>query len=494
MNLFFNLLTAGIVGSAVFTALLLLRLIIGKHFSKTWQYYSLLVPLVFLLGGTTFSNVWNVPLFLAPQEMTMNANSEFFNLPLDDSFTSTLYANSELIADAVISSSIATWLAAYFEKIVTFLMIIWALGVVLYLTVSTKKYLQYRRLVFCNATRITDIDCRLPVFISKVAHTPMLIGLMRPKIILPSMSLTNEALEMILAHEMVHYKRKDLFVKLLMLITNAVHWFNPIVYALSKQLNMMCELSCDEKVVFEMDAKNRRAYGETILHVLSNSTAQKSLIGNVAFATNLCNSKKNYKRRLINMMNAKKMRKSTAALALAVGMFVIGGGFVLSNILGLNMPVVYAAEATQATETYESSYNVVQVSAKELQAVQALWDAHDERAAEMASMGGALIESMPVFSSWTRAELIAAISRIAVHLELTNMEVRILEMTPDELIARKTAGIMIIRSDESTVDTTHGAFFAWVREHYTEENIAAYEEMGAPQWLLDRLWAEISAR
>lgn len=33
-----------------------------------------------------------------------------------------------------------------------------------------------------------------------------------------------------------------------------IHWFNPFVYLLEKEVNRACELSCDEAVVFMLDA------------------------------------------------------------------------------------------------------------------------------------------------------------------------------------------------------------------------------------------------
>ena len=51
MSLILGLLASGIVGSIVFVILCLLRPATERLFSKTWHYYSLFVPLFFLLGG-----------------------------------------------------------------------------------------------------------------------------------------------------------------------------------------------------------------------------------------------------------------------------------------------------------------------------------------------------------------------------------------------------------------------------------------------------------
>ena len=338
MSLLFSLITSSIVGSIVFITLLLLSPITSKVFSKRWHYYCLIVPLVFLLGGThmAINLASQMPnsdkASLAIESHGENIPLEFISLPMFDNSPSIPVWDNESSITA--TPSFASWVMVYLERITPFLLAIWAMGATLFIFTSTIKYLKYRRLLLQDAGSVWNINYNMPIVVSKSAYTPMLIGVFKPIIVLPDMCFAQAELDMILAHEIVHYRRKDLFVKLLMLIANAIHWFNPAVYALSRQLNTACELSCDEKVVSEMDLQNRRFYGETILQVLKYSTAQTSLVGNIIFATNLCNSKRNFKRRLISIMSTKKMKKSAVALALAAGLFVISGGFAISNLVG----------------------------------------------------------------------------------------------------------------------------------------------------------------
>lgn len=362
MNLLFGLITSSIVGSVVFFTLLLLRLITGKVFSKTWHYYCLLVPLIFLLGGTHIAI--NLAGFMqkispspTPQEMPTGTLYEVIMSPVLDNLLDTTVHNGETDVGIAIAISITSQLITHLERTAPFLLTLWLMGTIIFMVINTKKYLEYSRAVLHNVKTVNDIDCKIPIVTSSTAHTPMLIGVIKPIIVLPNIHFVDKELDMILAHEMVHYRRKDLFVKLLMLISNAVHWFNPAAYVLNRQLNTACELSCDEKVVSEMDTQNRVFYGETILKVLKHSTAQRSIVDNVAFATNLCNSKKNTKRRLTSMMNTKRMRKSVAALSVAAGVLVVGGGFAISNMLDSVMPV-YASEIVHNdTQTDEITQN-----------------------------------------------------------------------------------------------------------------------------------------
>lgn len=58
-----------------------------------------------------------------------------------------------------------------------------------------------------------------------------------------------QALYFILKHELIHYKQKDLWYKLLLLMAQVIHWFNPLVYIMVEQAEQDLEARCDLKVV-----------------------------------------------------------------------------------------------------------------------------------------------------------------------------------------------------------------------------------------------------
>jgi hypothetical protein len=98
-----------------------------------------------------------------------------------------------------------------------------------------------------------------------------------------------------------------------------------------------------------MDSADRRFYGETILRVLQHRTTYRGFAGNLMLATNLCNSKNNIKRRLLNIMKVKQMKKSVAALASVAGVLIVGISLVISNWVDFSVPVSAAIEPTNMT-------------------------------------------------------------------------------------------------------------------------------------------------
>ena len=88
----------------------------------------------------------------------------------------------------------------------------------------------------------------------------MTLGLLRPVIVLPP-EVPEADLPLILRHELCHIRRRDLWYKGVMLLANAVHWFNPLVWRMAGQAGRDLELYCDEAVVEGQDSGFRRRYG-----------------------------------------------------------------------------------------------------------------------------------------------------------------------------------------------------------------------------------------
>ena len=78
---------------------------------------------------------------------------------------------------------------------------------------------------------------------------PFICGVIRPKIILPEEQFTRKELEIILLHELEHYKQKDIFWKLMCNVLACVHWFNPVKKEICSQIEDWSEVSCDVRVL-----------------------------------------------------------------------------------------------------------------------------------------------------------------------------------------------------------------------------------------------------
>ena len=106
----------------------------------------------------------------------------------------------------------------------------------------------------------------------------MLAGFAEPVLWLPQEDLSEEDAMFIFRHELTHYKRGDLWLKLLLVAARSVHWFNPLVRLLTRFAQEDIELACDDAVVRGMDGGQRRAYGETILRSAQAQVRRRALV------------------------------------------------------------------------------------------------------------------------------------------------------------------------------------------------------------------------
>lgn len=130
-------------------------------------------------------------------------------------------------------------------------------------------------------------------------------------------------LSYIFIHELIHYRRKDMFYKWFVQLILCVHWFNPFVYLLGKEVGRACELACDESVIAGLDDTEKKAYGNTLLASLQTGNAYKNPLASVT----LTESARELKERLSAIMKTHKKTKSktlltvlaTAAICTAFG-------------------------------------------------------------------------------------------------------------------------------------------------------------------------------
>lgn len=158
---------------------------------------------------------------------------------------------------------------------------------------------------------------------SRQINTPMLMGVFHPVVVLPQLAYTANGMGSeffgILRHELTHYHRRDIVYKWLVVFVTSLHWFNPLVYLIRREIGDACELSCDEAVIKRMTISERKYYGNTLL-----ALAAKRRIPSGAMATTLCQGKKQLKGRLLSIMNYKKKTHAAVAFMIILTLVLTG--------------------------------------------------------------------------------------------------------------------------------------------------------------------------
>jgi beta-lactamase regulating signal transducer with metallopeptidase domain len=106
---------------------------------------------------------------------------------------------------------------------------------------------------------------------------PVLVGVVRPLILLPASALsgwTAEELEMVLVHELAHVRRWDNLVNLLQRIVESLSFFHPAVWLVSRQVRRDREECCDAVVVSRTAQPQR--YAELLVSIAAKMQAPRA--------------------------------------------------------------------------------------------------------------------------------------------------------------------------------------------------------------------------
>lgn len=222
------------------------------------------------------------------------------------------------------------------------MMIIWGVGALILFAYHIWQYYRFRQIIMRWGHEETDARTlqllasitqryrvsanRLTIRRSSLIKSPMLIGFMRPTILLPMDLLDDTALSMVLEHEVIHYIHKDVWINLLGIIAMSLHWFNPIVRWGCSAMQEEGEAFCDATLLAGRSLTYRRSYGEMIIHSLSSSMSTP-----IALSTCFYGKKFNFKKRILSIMDTsdKLKRFSYVVLTSVLGFIMLSGSVVV---------------------------------------------------------------------------------------------------------------------------------------------------------------------
>ncbi|WP_368563233.1 M56 family metallopeptidase [Pseudoxanthomonas sp. UTMC 1351] len=157
--------------------------------------------------------------------------------------------------------------------VLKFLALIWFVGTLWSLTRMLMGWYQARRLRG-SASRALELErlmgSELPhnaaIAFSDAAVGPMVIGLVRPCILVPpelAKSLTPAAMADLLLHEIAHIRRRDLWLSAAQRLVLSLYWWSPFLRIIGRRLDLMREMACDERAALR--SGGGRAYAGSLL-------------------------------------------------------------------------------------------------------------------------------------------------------------------------------------------------------------------------------------
>ena len=212
----------------------------------------------------------------------------------------------------------------------------WAAGGAVFLLGQGGRYLIFRRRLLREAqpfpagdalaqtvAQALGKDKAIPVVVCAAAPSPLTLGLLHPRVVLPREDYSREALAGILCHELAHWQGGHLWGKLLLLLARGIHWFNPLVHLAARQADRDLELACDDRVLAQATPAQRKAYAHTLLSVMEADTRPA-----VFLTTQLQGGKHVMKARFYNLFHPVTSRWGKLLPAAALAVVLLAGGLV----------------------------------------------------------------------------------------------------------------------------------------------------------------------
>lgn len=326
-NIFLSILGISVSIGLIVIGLILLTPFLNKRYAAKWKYLiwiflalRLLVPFSGANGRYVMDRMSQMKVQTISEENDTN-NSTDISTPyrrivveIPAQMTTPIKASSEKNQAGITMLDIVA--------------LVWIIGSLIFIAVHLISYSHYKRQVIKKGRMIKEACILSQMFQLKrelhikrtvcvmeyyEAESPMIIGFIKPVLVLPKEQYSSEDLFFILKHELVHLKRGDVYLKLLFVTANAVHWFNPLIWIMQKEAVIDMELSCDERVTQGTSYALRKAYTETLLSMLHKRCARKTIL-----STQFYGGTKIMKKRFKNILIRNRKKNGIFILICAV--------------------------------------------------------------------------------------------------------------------------------------------------------------------------------
>lgn len=317
---FVQILNMSITAGIMVLAVLLLRLLL-KKMPKIYSYVLWLVVLFRLLCPVSFGTEYSLMGMLNTgtvkqgQVAYISADEDLW---LDEADNEMRADDGEIEEKSTLSEQLLLQIGE--EKMFShklFLKIasrVWLLGIILITGGSLRELFLLRK-------RLKEAVWQKDnVYFCKEIQTPFMIGVLKPRIILP-FTIKEEEMDYIILHEQIHIKRKDHIIRMVSFLCVCIHWFNPLIWLAFFLSGKDMEMSCDEAVVRRIGNSVKKEYSMSLLSLASG----ERIVGGAPVLFGEGDTKS----RIKNVLNFKRPKKIAGVVA--VILCAIAGVFLLGN-------------------------------------------------------------------------------------------------------------------------------------------------------------------
>ena len=350
-NIWGYTLSATIYGSIAGIVILVIKVLMKNKLNKKYAYLLwmiLIIKLVMPFGPESSFSLFNQISIKINSQVNMNNSSNINEYIIDTDYEG--HSSKNTSQEAIITQS-ASIINNESEKsiFINVIPLVWISGAVLTSVSYTVIYLHfmenirkkenikydYLESVLNGCKEKLHIKRKINIVVDDMINSPSLIGIWKIRIIIPNnlTNLSKEELQHIFLHELCHFKSKDTWVDNMLVFLQCIHWFNPIIWYLFKQMRNDMEMACDERVLSVLNEKDHNKYGLTMLTVLEKVNYNKKF----ALGLNMADDKKTIKKRVELIKNSKHFLKKKKILTITgLICLLVMGGALLTNGNSIN--------------------------------------------------------------------------------------------------------------------------------------------------------------
>lgn len=173
------------------------------------------------------------------------------------------------------------WVNSKQIKLINFIQIVWIAGMVISFLFYLINFIIFKIKIKEHLEKLdsklfeqikSELNIKRKVNLCKCSliNSPLFVGFVSPIILMPYTNYADEELKLIYKHELTHFKRMDVWYKLILVIASVVHWFNPLVYLMRRYASKDIEYTCDDIVTKDLSLEQRKEYSRVILKTMEN--------------------------------------------------------------------------------------------------------------------------------------------------------------------------------------------------------------------------------
>lgn len=324
IKLFNSAVTISFMGSVLVLIILLMKSIFRKRLNSYFHYYIWILLLIRLVmpysiqSNFSIHNALNSAFRVGNETRSINniipTDSLLYNYTEDMNISSKPPENNvekettgAMIKDNKYSPGNVMGIIWLSGSSIMILLVVYSHYRIRYLI---KNSIDYSNHVFnnilANCINTVNVSSKVRLIYTNKIASPSLYGIINPAIIIPlkvAKNIEADEFRYIVLHELLHLKRKDVFLNWTTTLLQCIYWFNPIILYGLYRMKQDCEIACDQHVISYLKDSENLSYGNTLIRMLETTNDRQWLPG----AASLSKNKVEMKRRITMITNYKKL-------------------------------------------------------------------------------------------------------------------------------------------------------------------------------------------